>query len=34
MLHIPYDPSKVTPERMLETVAKQGFEGRVVDTGR
>jgi hypothetical protein len=32
LLHIRYEPNKVTPEAMLETVGKQGFEGRLVDT--
>jgi hypothetical protein len=25
-----YDPAKVTPERILEVVRKQGFEGKIV----
>ena len=28
---ITYDPERVTPERMLETVRKQGFAGQVVN---
>ena|GEM_PF-6404704 len=27
---ITYDPARVTPERMLETVNKQGFRGEIV----
>ncbi|MBI1913729.1 MAG: heavy-metal-associated domain-containing protein [Planctomycetes bacterium] len=34
LLHIRYDPNKVTPETMLVTVGKEGFEGRVVDPDR
>jgi hypothetical protein len=30
LLHIRYDPSKVTPQQMLEEVRKQGFEGTIV----
>jgi hypothetical protein len=27
---ITYDPAKLTPEQMLETVRKQGLEGSIV----
>jgi hypothetical protein len=30
LFHITYDAQKLTPEVMLETVAKQGFQGEVV----
>lgn len=30
LLHISYDPKKVTPEGMVETVRKEGFEANVV----
>ncbi|MCI0460993.1 MAG: hypothetical protein L0Z62_28940 [Gemmataceae bacterium] len=30
LLYITYDPKKVTPEEMLETVQKQGFQGQIV----
>ena len=30
MLHIRYDPGKVTPEQMLKEIDKLGYEGKVV----
>jgi hypothetical protein len=30
LLRIQYDPEKVTPQTMLETVGKQGFEGKII----
>ena len=34
MLRIQYDPEKITPQAMLEVVAKQGFEGKIVPESR
>jgi hypothetical protein len=30
LFHIVYEPGKVTPEKMLEVVRQQGFEGTVL----
>jgi acetolactate synthase regulatory subunit len=30
LFRISYDPSRVTPERMLETIRRQGFRAKVV----
>jgi hypothetical protein len=32
--HIAYDPKKLTPEEILETIRKQGFEAEVVPEDR
>jgi hypothetical protein len=29
-LQVVYDPRKVTPEKILETVAGEGFKGKVI----
>jgi copper chaperone CopZ len=33
LFHIIYDPAKVTPDVMLETVREQGLEGEIVPPG-
>jgi len=30
LLHIRYDPAKVTPEQMLQAIDKLGYDGKVV----
>jgi hypothetical protein len=30
LLHVHYDPARVTPARMLKAVADKGFDGKVV----
>ena len=34
LLHITYDPTKVTTQALLETVAREGFEATVVPDTR
>ena len=33
LFHIVYDPGKVTPEKMVEVVRQQEFEGTVLANG-
>jgi hypothetical protein len=33
LLQIRYDPSKVTPEEMLQAIDKLGYEGKVIPDG-
>jgi hypothetical protein len=33
LLHIRYDPAKVTPEQMLHAIEKLDYEGKVVPDG-
>jgi hypothetical protein len=30
LLHVRYDPSRVTPEQMLQTIDKLGYEGKIL----
>ena len=30
LLHVRYDPRRVTPEAMLAVVGEQGFQGKIV----
>jgi hypothetical protein len=30
LLHIRYDPAKVTPEEMLRAIDKVGYDGKVI----
>jgi hypothetical protein len=34
LLHVTYDPDKVTTQTLLETVAKEGFEATIVSDTR
>jgi hypothetical protein len=34
LLHVRYDPEQITPETLLEAVAKQGFKGKLVPNDR
>jgi hypothetical protein len=34
LLHVRFDPKKVTPQLLQETVSKQGFEARLVPAGK
>jgi hypothetical protein len=33
LLHIRYDPAKVTREQMLQEIDKLGYEGKVIPDG-
>jgi hypothetical protein len=33
LLHIRYDPAKVTREQMLQAIEKLGYEGKVIQEG-
>jgi hypothetical protein len=33
VLHIRYDPAKVTQEQMLQAIDKLGYEGKVIPDG-
>ena len=33
LLHIRYDPAKVTREQMLKEIDKLGYEGKVISDG-
>jgi hypothetical protein len=33
LLHVRYDPAKVTQEQMLQAIAKLDFEGKVIPDG-
>ena len=33
LLHVRYDPAKVTPEQMLQAIDKLGYEGKVIPDG-
>ena len=33
-LHVTYDPGRVTPQKLLETVAREGFEATIVSDAR
>jgi hypothetical protein len=33
LLHIRYDPAKVTREQMLQAIDKLGYEGKVIQEG-
>jgi hypothetical protein len=30
LISITYDPNQLTPEAMLETIRKEGFQGKIV----
>jgi hypothetical protein len=30
LLHVRYDPGKATPEQLVQTVGKQGFQAKIV----
>ena len=30
LLHVRYDPARVTPEQMLQAIDKLGYEGKVI----
>jgi hypothetical protein len=33
LLHVRYDPAKVSPEQMLQLIDKLGYEGKVIPDG-